>query len=111
MIDLNKFLEPPTYDLTAAARMALTGLEPLYPGVQSRLQVQHTGLLRHCIQFVAQRTGVVLVTDGPYNLCVIDSILPDDYARRTTICMDTELEDVRIKMFRASGLIPTNKEE
>lgn len=112
MFDPTQFLNTPIYQLTPAAKFALTGLERNgIPAVQAQLQAHHMGALRHTVPHLTVRGGAVLFTDGPYNLCVIDSILPDDYVRRTFICMDTELEDIRIKMFRASGLIPSNKKE
>jgi hypothetical protein len=112
MFDPNKLLELPIYELTPAARMALTGLE--LSGIvaeQRRLQIQHMNMVRQAALSLTGQEGALLITNGPYCICVIDSILPDDYQRRTVICMGTELEDIRIKMFRASGLIPTNKKD
>lgn len=111
MFNPKKFLDTPIYDLTAAARMTLTALQ--LNGIvytQSHLQVQHMATVRQRAELLTGRPGGFIATYGEYALVVVDSILPDDYQRRTVICMDTEVLDVRNRMFRA-GLLPSDKKE
>ncbi len=112
MFDPNKFLDPPVYQTTPAARMQLTLLDlDGIIGAQSALQIEHVANVRLRVPMLTRCIGGFIATFGNYSLYVVDGIVPDDYVRRTFICIYTEIEDIRIKMFRASGLIPSNKEE
>lgn len=105
------FLQPPTFDVTPSACMVFRLLEEKgVVAVQSTLQIKHMGHVRAKVpSFSGKVLGGFVLTDGPYALLVVDSILPDDYQRRTIICMDSEYEDQRHKMLVASGLIRFNK--
>ena len=109
--DPTRFLEPPTFDVTPSARMVFRTLEDGgVVALQSTLQIKHMGHVRAKVPtFNGKVLGGLVLTDGPYSLLVVDSILPDDYQRRTVICMDSEYEDQRHKMLIASGLIRFNK--
>lgn len=110
MFDANQFLQFPTFEVSAAARMVLIGLElDGKTGVQHDLQYNHMGVVRARIPLLTACIGGFIQSDGPYCLVVLDSILPDAYQRRTIICMDTELTDQRHRMLMAAGLIPYTK--
>lgn len=111
MFNPAQFLTPPTYALTPAARMQITllGLNEV-PFAQSELQALHMGRMREAVaHFIPQGIAVqgsMHITDGDYHLVVVDAILPDDYQRRTVICVDTEVNTVRVAMFYEAGLLP-----
>ena len=111
MFDPNRFLDTPAYTHTPAAQMALTVIG--YNGIldaETRLHAEHRATCRDRVPLLTSCTGAFVTTHGGYSLVVVDSILPLDYSRRTVICMDTEVDDVRVKMFRAAGLIPDRSE-
>lgn len=114
MFDRLQFLNQPVYSLTPAARMQITLLTlNELPFVQAELQASHMGRVREDVATADTTypvTGGMLITDFDFHLAVVDAILPDDYQRRTVICIDTEVETVRHAMFYESGLIPDNKD-
>lgn len=107
MFDPNQFLQTPIFQLTPAARMIIRALElNAITTVQSNLQIEHMATVRERVSKLTTCTGASIATHGEYGLVVIDCIFPNDYVRRTFICVDTEIEDIRIRNLRASGLIP-----
>ena len=110
MFNPEAFYLPTTFTVTAAARMMLVALENGgYVAVQSTLQISHKDTLKERVPMMKTAIGGIVATRGLSGLYVLDSILPDDFQRRAVICMDTELDDQRIAMFKASGLIPSRK--
>lgn len=109
MFNRADFLKPTVYGLTPAARMqiALLVLNDL-PFVQAELQACHMGRVREDVAAFNPQvvvSGGMLITDGDFHLTIVDAILPDDYQRRTVICIDTEVETVKTAMFFESGLL------
>ena len=113
MFNPANFLKPTVFTVTPAAAMVLRLLEDgnVAYNMQGTIQINHMGIVRQRVPLMNPAICYVLLTEAPYSLRVVDSILPDDFQRRTVICVDTESEDVRHRMFIASGLIDTNREE
>jgi hypothetical protein len=113
MFNPANFLKPALFTTTPAACMVLRLLEDgkVEYNLQGKLQANHMGIIRQRVPHMNPAIYYVIETDASYSLRVVDSILPDDFQRRTVICMDTEVEDVRHRMFIASGLIPNQKRE
>lgn len=100
------FLKPAEFKVTPAAAMILIAIEQMETAynLQATIQTVHMGKLREKVPAISGAFGGVIVTDHDYCLRVIDTILPDDLQRRTYICVDTEVDWLRVKMFRESGL-------
>lgn len=113
MFDPAKFLDLPIYQLTPAARMVIRALElNCIFTVQSTLQIDHMATVRERVpKLSGTLTGASITTHGEYALAVFDCIFPNDFTRRTFICVDTELKDIQVRMLRASGLIPNIKKD
>lgn len=99
------FLKPTEFKVTPAAAMVLRAGEINgFFFVQRDLQIKHTANIRKRAPAMSSAFGGVIITDYDYCLRVIDTILPDDLQRRTYICVDTEVDWLRVKMFKESGL-------
>ena len=113
MCDPKRFLKPTLFTVTPAAAIVLRALEEggREYGLQRSLQADHMGCTREMVPRMNPTIHYVLVTKGPYCLRVVDSILPEDFQRRSVICMDTEVQDIQRRMFIASGLYQNLKKE